>query len=381
MTCVDGLYVGLLSGTSIDAIDAALLHIDDEGVELRESLAAPMPVDVKAELLRLSESETANVDAIGRLDRRLGTCFADAVMRLLDLAHVAPRDVCAIGSHGQTIRHRPPRTGEAGFSWQIGDPHTIAELTGICTVADFRRRDMAAGGQGAPLAPAFHLRAFSSDTVDRAIVNIGGMANITLLHAAGKTAHGFDTGPGNALLDAWHQRHKGSNYDHDGNWARGGRVDQALLERLLRHPYFLSPPPKSTGREEFNLDWLDAQLNQDEIPPRDVQATLAMLTVETISTAIARELPTHGEVFVCGGGAHNGLLMEWLARRLQPRRVRDTTILGVDPDWVEAALFAWLARQTLGSLPGNLPAVTGARHPAVLGSICPASNTSESGRK
>lgn len=377
----DELFIGLLSGTSIDAIDTALLRIGNARAELLDTLAVPMPADLRTELLNICESETAAIDSIAGLDRRLGICLANAVLQLLARTQMPPHAVCAIGSHGQTIRHRPPRAGDAGFSWQIGDPHTIAELTGICTVADFRRRDIAAGGQGAPLAPAFHHWAFSSTARDRIVLNIGGMANISVLRAASSTVFGFDTGPGNALLDAWYRRHHGGNYDHDGAWARSGRVCPELLERLLAHAYFAAPPPKSTGREEFNLCWLDSRLLAIEVVPQDVQATLTELTASTIAEAIERQLPTDGEVFVCGGGIHNGLLMERLARRLQPRPLRSTTALGIAPDWVEAALFAWLARQTLHSLPGNLPSVTGALHPVVLGSIHPGGRTSRSDRE
>lgn len=371
MAGIDGLFVGLLSGTSIDAIDAALFSITDAGARLEGALALPVPPDLKTELLQLTECHVAPIDAIGALDRRLGACLADAVLQLLAHTRTPREAVRAIGSHGQTIRHRPPRTGQPGFSWQIGDPHTIAETTGICTVADFRRRDVAAGGQGAPLAPGFHRWAFASTACDRVVLNIGGMANISVLPATGGEVHGFDTGPGNALLDAWHRRHRGADYDHDGAWARGGRVDGELLARLLGHPYFAAPAPKSTGREEFNLAWLESLLHGTATSPQDVQATLAALTVATITDAIEPEIPTSGEVFVCGGGAHNGLLMERLAARLRPRPVRSTATLGIDPDWVEAALFAWLARQTLDSLPGNLPSVTGAKHAVTLGSIHP----------
>ena len=378
MAGIGGLFVGLLSGTSVDAIDAALLRIASDGTRLLGTLAVPIPADIKAELLHLSECDAAPIDRIGVLDRRFGVCLAEAVQQLLLHTNTPPQAVRAIGSHGQTIRHRPPRTDEPGFSWQIGDPHTIAEMTGICTVADFRRRDIAAGGQGAPLAPAFHQWAFSSIASDRIILNIGGMANISVLPAECGAVHGFDTGPGNALLDAWIRRHRDAEYDHDGAWARGGRVDHVLLARLRAHPYFTAPPPKSTGREEFNLAWIDSLQHAMDVAPQDVQATLTALTVTTICEAIEREIPNTGEVFVCGGGVHNSLLMERLAERLHPRPVRSTEALGIDPDWVEAALFAWLACQTLNSLPGNLPMVTGARHTVTLGSIHPGACTAGS---
>lgn len=378
---VEGLFVGLLSGTSVDAIDAALFRITDTHIRTEGTLAVPMPTDLRASLLELSECASASPDAIGLLDRRLGFCLADAVLQLLANTGTPPRAVRAIGSHGQTIRHRPPRDGQPGFSWQIGDPHTIAEMTGICTIADFRRRDIAAGGQGAPLAPAFHQWAFSEPSRDRVVLNIGGMANISVLPANGEAPYGFDTGPGNALLDAWHQRHRGSAFDRDGAWARDGRVDATLLESLLAHPYFAALPPKSTGREEFNLAWIDALPRIRALDPQDVQATLAALTVHSIVTAVDRAIPDGGEVLVCGGGAHNGWLMQELRTRLSPRAVRDTGDLGIGPDWVEAALFAWLAWRTLNGLSGNLPTVTGARHPVPLGCIHPGSEPASSHRE
>jgi anhydro-N-acetylmuramic acid kinase len=374
MSLVDGYFVGLLSGTSIDAIDAALLHIGSESLRLVHAEAVPIAPSLRSELLQLTECETVSPDAIGLLDRRLGTHLAEAVLHVLAASGTHPEAVRAIGSHGQTIRHRPARPGaaDAGFTWQIGDPNTIAELTGICTVADFRRRDVAAGGQGAPLVPAFHAWAFRSDEHDRVILNIGGMANISVLRASpGSTVTGFDTGPGNALLDAWTRRHQGVTYDRDGGWARSGRVDSGLLARLRAHSFFGLPAPKSTGREEFNLAWLDRQLVGLHTSAPDVQATLLEFTATTIADAIVATLAPAGEVFVCGGGAHNGCLMERLGQLLAPRRTSSTAALGLDPDWVEAALFGWLARQTLSNLAGNLPSVTGASHPVVLGAIHP----------
>lgn len=381
MAVIDGLFVGLLSGTSVDAIDAALFHVTSTGIRVEGTLAVPMPAGLRASLLHLAECADAPLDEVGLLDRRLGISFADAALQLLARTGTPPHAVRAIGSHGQTIRHRPPRDGDPGFSWQIGDPHTIAEKTGICTVADFRRRDIAAGGQGAPLAPGFHQWAFSSPSRDRVVLNIGGMANISVLPAAGGAVHGFDTGPGNALLDAWHQRHRREAFDRDGAWARLGQVDTPLLEQLLAHPYFSAPAPKSTGREEFNLAWIDSFAATAALRPQDVQATLAALTVDSIASAISRAIPTGGEVLVCGGGVHNDWLMQQLRTRLSPRAVRDTGDLGIDPDWVEAALFAWLAYRTLNGLPGNLPDVTGAHHRVPLGCIHPGSGAVPSHRE
>lgn len=377
MAPADGLFVGLLSGTSVDAIDAALFRIEGNSIRMLRALAVPIDADLRSELLYLTECETVAPERIGMADRRFGACLADAVLQLLAAAGEQPDTIRAVGSHGQTIRHRPARTGASmpGFSWQIGDPSTIAEQTGICTVADFRRRDVAAGGQGAPLVPAFHLWAFGSETRERVILNIGGMANISVLRpAAALPVRGFDTGPGNALMDGWNRRHGRGEYDRDGKWARSGRVNAPLLARLLAHPYFCLPAPKSTGREEFNLTWLDAQLGGLRIADGDVQATLLEFTATTIADAIGDNLPETGEVFVCGGGVHNASLMARLRELLEPRTVHSTAALGIEPDWVEAGLFAWLARQTLSHLPGNLPSVTGAVHPVVLGAIHPGRN-------
>jgi anhydro-N-acetylmuramic acid kinase len=374
MSLIDGLFVGLLSGTSIDAIDAALFRIEGHSIRMLSALAAPIEASIKSELLYLTECEAVSPERIGIVDRRFGACLADAALRLLTSAGEPPEAIRAIGSHGQTIRHRPARAGTItpGFTWQVGDPNTIAETTGICTVADFRRRDVAAGGQGAPLVPAFHHWAFGSDTRERVILNIGGMANISVLRpSAAGSVQGFDTGPGNALLDGWNRRHGRGDYDRDGDWARSGSVDSLLLARLLEHPYFSLAPPKSTGREEFNLAWLDGLLNGLDVADREVQATLLIFTATTIADAILDTLPESGEVFVCGGGINNACLMEQLRKRLEPRRVESTAALGIEPDWVEAGLFAWLARQTLSGLPGNLPSVTGACHPVALGAIHP----------
>jgi len=374
MPLVDGYFVGLLSGTSVDAIDAALLQIEGHSIRLLHAEAAAIDPTLRAQILHLSECESVSPDSVGRIDRRLGECLAHAVLDLLRASATPPETIRAIGSHGQTIRHRPARrgSGDCGFTWQIGDPNTIAELTGICTVADFRRRDVAAGGQGAPLVPAFHAWAFGSDSRDRIVLNIGGMANISVLSATARgTARGFDTGPGNALLDAWIDRNRGAPYDRGGQWARTGAPNRELLARLLAHEYFALPAPKSTGREEFNLAWLESQFSGIALTPEDVQATLLELTASSIATAITAEVPESAEVFVCGGGAHNAYLMERLRQQLWPRSVEDTSRLGIAPDWVEAALFGWLARQRLSNLPGNLPAVTGALQPAVLGAIYP----------
>jgi anhydro-N-acetylmuramic acid kinase len=278
--------------------------------------------------------------------------------------------VCAVGCHGQTLRHRPAD----GYSLQIGNAALLAELTGITVIADFRSRDIAAGGQGAPLVPAFHAQVLGHPAIHRVIANIGGIANITDLPVNGMVVRGWDTGPGNMLLDAWVKRHNGAHYDSDGEWAASGIVHSGLLAALADHAYLKQPPPKSAGREQFNLDWLDATLNNlgQPIAPADVQATLLELTALSLCDAVNRECAGRQELYVCGGGAHNGLLMQRISAHLPDIRVATTSALGIDPDWVEALAFAWLARQTLHHAPGNLPSVTGARGKRILGAIYPA---------
>lgn len=368
-----------MSGTSADGIDAALVTIHDTPprIELVAARGSRIPPGLRQRILAASQPGNDGLDIIGPLDVELGRLFAQAAIALLEGCGFPADQVDAIGSHGQTVRHRVD-DGNIPFTVQVGDPSTIAEITGITTVADFRRRDLAAGGQGAPLVPAFHAAIFGSPEHDRVVANIGGMANVTLLPAGGRApVRGFDTGPGNVLLDAWHERHRGGNFDDNGNWARSGQVDAALLAQLLAEPFLARVPPKSTGRELFNLDWLDAQLaTLAAVPsPADVQATLTEFTARSIADAVTRWGFAGGELFICGGGAHNGFLRERMASLLPGLRIDSTAALGVDPDWVEAMAFAWLAYRTLAGLPGNLPAVTGARHPVVLGGIYPGTMT------
>ncbi len=370
----DGLLVGLMSGTSVDGIDCALLEASEDGVKLVHTLSHPIPDPVRQGIARISHSGEDEIEQLGILDRQLGQLFAQAASNLLHDARVASTDVCAIGSHGQTVRHRPPSGGHASsesFTLQIGDPNTIAEITGITTVADFRRRDMAAGGEGAPLAPAFHASAFSAPNIDRAIVNIGGIANISLLHGETLVA-GFDCGPGNTLMDHWIMRHRSQPFDHNGDWAASGTPHRALLEKLLQHPYLRLKGPRSTGKEAFNLGWLDAMLDKLPDPgPQSVQATLAEYTALTIAQAISDSELAVSEVYICGGGAHNDYLLERLENAMPGTRIANTGELGIDADWVEAATFAWLAGRTLEGLTGNAPAVTGAKAERVLGAIYP----------
>lgn len=367
------LFVGLMSGTSVDAIDSAIISIEGTRTTLLHHREHPIPGDIREQIVAISHSGEDEIERMGRLDRALGRLFAQATLELLGKAGLASEGIRAIGSHGQTIRHRPPSGGDKlnSFTLQIGDPNTIAEMTGITTIADFRRRDIAAGGEGAPLAPAFHASAFSKEGCSRAIVNIGGIANTSLLRGQELVA-GFDTGPGNTLLDQWILRHLGKRYDRDGAWSAQGTVAPPLLKALLDHPYLALRGPRSTGKEEFNLVWIDDVLTQYQgLAPQDVQATLAQFTAQTITTAIEDSGIEAREVYVCGGGAHNKDLMNRLSQLLGDTHLDSTSALGISPDWVEAATFAWLAQRTLAGLNGNAKAVTGAQGPRVLGGIYP----------
>lgn len=365
------LFVGLMSGTSMDAVDAALVDLSGSLPALVACTSIPVPDTLRRELQELNHGGGANeLERLARADVHVGRLFADTTKALLTTAGIPASTIRAIGSHGQTVRHCP--SGSTPFTLQIGDPNLIAERTGITTVADFRRRDIAAGGQGAPLVPAFHSALFRSAAENRVAVNIGGMANITVLPANPlPPIIGFDTGPGNVLMDAWAARHLGRPLDDSGQWAGSGAVDPALLYRMLADPYFSQPPPKSTGREHFNLSWLEYALGQDAIPPQNVQTTICELTAVSISKAVESIVPRPQRVLICGGGVHNRTLMQRLEALLSGIEVESTARHGLDPDWVEAVAFAWLAKQTLEGKPGNLPAVTGARHPVILGGVWP----------
>lgn len=363
-------YIGLMSGTSMDAIDAALIDLSDQVPILCNHHSIPIPTELRTRLIAIAQGENTTVAHIGELDVRMGHLFADAALALLQQSKIAAKTVRAIGSHGQTIYHRP--AGPFPTSMQIGDPNIIAERAGITTVADFRRRDMAAGGQGAPLVPAFHARVFHNHSEDRVVVNIGGIANISILpHDTRPLVTGFDTGPGNVLMDSWAALHLHTAMDMGGRWASTGKVHEPLLKSLLRDPYFAEVPPKSTGREYFHRPWLEQALMTlgISVSPPDIQSTLCEFSAITIAEAIEQYAPATNQVLVCGGGVHNDTLMQRLQTRLANRSLASTAAYGVDPDWVEAMAFAWLAKQTLAGLAGNLPTVTGARHAAVLGGI------------
>lgn len=363
------LFIGLMSGTSMDGIDAALVDFAGDGPVIVSSHCRKYPPDLRQQLedaLQLPDPRAAD---LSELDRLIGNNFAAASNTLLESAELSPDQVIAIGSHGQTIRHAP--NAPEPYSLQLGDAGVISTLTGIDTVADFRSADIAAGGQGAPLVPAFHAAVLADNSEDRVVVNIGGIANITILPALRANAiSGLDTGPGNTLMDTWIRRHQGLSLDTDGVWASSGSPDARLLAAMLQDAYFRASPPKSTGREYFNQAWLSSYLQGTDIEAVDVQATLCELTAVTIADAIELHAPTTRRALVCGGGAHNDFVMQRLAINLPKMTVESTQTVGIDPDWVEAAAFAWLAKQHLAGKPGNVPAVTGAREAVVLGELC-----------
>ncbi|AVS63331.1 anhydro-N-acetylmuramic acid kinase [Paracidovorax avenae] len=366
-------YIGLMSGTSLDGVDGALVEFE-EGMPLRVAgfASAPLPDALKAELLALNASGADELHRAALAANALAGIYAEVVQGLLQAARLGPADMQAIGAHGQTVRHRPGLFDGTGYTLQLNSPALLAERTGIAVVADFRSRDVAAGGQGAPLVPAFHQAVFGRPGTTVCVLNIGGIANLSVLGAQGGVL-GFDCGPGNALMDHWCGLHTGQPYDAGGAWAAQGRVQPALLERLLSEPYLHQPPPKSTGRDLFNAAWLQSHLQElPPLPPPDVQATLTELTARTCAMA----MESHGRggrlLAVCGGGARNGLLMRRLAALLPGIEVQTTDAFGLPPQQVEAAAFAWLAHRALHRLPGNLPQVTGAAGPRVLGALYPA---------
>ena len=360
------LFIGLMSGTSLDGVDAALVEFVSERPTLIDTAYLPFPGSLKVELHALQTPGPNELDRAARSGNALSRLYAEAVLALLERTGTAPAAIRACGCHGQTVRHRP----DAGYTLQIGNPALLAELTGISVVADFRGRDIAAGGQGAPLVPAFHAAVFGSDAKHRVIINIGGIANLTDLPAQGAVT-GFDTGPGNVLLDMWSWRHLGKDHDDAGAWAGSGTALAGPLAAMLAEPYFALHPPKSCGRHLFNAVWLE-KFSLQQAQPRDVQATLAELSARSIANAVEQHCPHAEEIYVCGGGAHNLHLLDRLRRILPQCRTATTAALGMGPDWVEAIAFAWLAKRTLDGRCGNLPRVTGARGARVLGAVYPA---------
>ncbi|MEH6436331.1 anhydro-N-acetylmuramic acid kinase [Massilia sp. DD77] len=365
MTHTPTLYIGLMSGTSLDGVDGVLADFTNGAIRTLAAAFAPFPPELRAELMALQAASPNELEREALAANGLALAYAECVRALLPSA-AGP--VAAVAVHGQTIRHRP----ELGFTRQTNNPSLLAELTGIDVIADFRSRDIAAGGQGAPLVPAFHEAAFGKPGTPRVVVNIGGIGNISVLHGDGRVT-GFDTGPGNVLIDLWIARHKGQPYDEDGAWGASGTVDATLLEILLDEPYFRQPAPKSTGRDLFHAQWLDARLAQcPGVAPADVQATLTRLTALTIARAIQGEGVKPDAVYVCGGGAYNATLLRDIGAALDGVKVESTAALGVAPNRVEALAFAWLGWRFATRQPGNLPAVTGARGPRILGALYPA---------
>lgn len=355
-----------MSGTSLDGIDVVVLRSADGAYKVETTGFRGYDPTIKQACLALcapGEDEIAGANLLGIA---LADAYADVILDTLREANIDKSRVRAIGCHGQTVRHMP----QHGYSVQIVNGARLAERCGLDVICDFRSRDMSAGGQGAPLVPAFHAAVFANPTLHRAVVNIGGIANITSLPPS-QSVSGFDCGPGNVLLDFWAHKHLGKSHDENGAWGASGRVLNDLLAKLLSDPYFKLPPPKSTGREYFNAQWLMPHLAGTELP-QDVQATLTQFTAETIARAIEEHASGTKEIYVCGGGAHNGRLMRALDARLSPMGVRDTSAVGLDPDWVEAAAFAWLAERWVAHAPGNLPSVTGAQGPRILGCCYPA---------
>lgn len=361
------LYIGVMSGTSLDGLDIALVE-QGEQLQLLATHYLPMPDDLRQALLSLCSSGPDEIARAALAENRWATLAGEGIAQLLARQGLRPEDIRAIGSHGQTIRHEPAR----GFTVQIGNPALLAEVTGIRVVADFRRRDVAAGGQGAPLVPAFHETLFSHIGQRLAILNVGGFSNLSLI-AQGTPVHGFDCGPGNVLLDAWVERKRGQAYDADGAWAATGKVQPALLGTLLADPFFAGSGPKSTGREVFNLPWLDSHLaTLPAYRDEDVQATLLELSARSIIDSLNNAQPGTQALLVCGGGARNGALMARLAQLLPQAKVASTAAYGIDPDWVEAMAFAWLAHCCLEGVAANRPSVTAARGLRILGAIYPA---------
>lgn len=361
-------YIGLMSGTSADGMDAVIVDFSEDNPRLVAAHAGHYSENTRQRLRSAALAESLTPDDIMQLDRLIADYSVAAISQVLQQAGLSASDIQAVGSHGHTLRHR---SGQEGYSWQIGDPSWIAEHSGICCVADFRRRDIAAGGEGAPLLPAFHQAVLGYSEQPRMVLNLGGIGNLTVLESqtSGQPTLGFDTGPGNALMDDYCQTHLNQSCDHNGDLARQGRVDKHQINTWLQDSYFQQPAPKSTGREHFNLTRFQPSAPQSH---PDALATLAEFTISSVVTAIQQHGHATGELLVCGGGAHNAYLMQRLQHRLAQHSVSTTTDYGIDPNWMEAMGFAWLAQRTLKGLTGNLPAVTGAREERILGGIYPA---------
>ena len=362
-------YIGLMSGTSMDGIDAVLVDFsDDTKPNLVTCYSHDWPDDVHQQLLTARNLADEQLNTLSQLDIRLGEIFADAALKLLKIAKVSAKDIIAIGNHGQTIRHRPDIAKP--FSLQIGDAVTLAQITGIRVVDDFRSADIKAGGQGAPLAPAFHEAMLRTETENRAVLNLGGIANLTVLPSdKTKPVTGFDTGPASTLMDAWISSKRGDDFDNKGEFARSGEINQPLLTELLTDSYLKIPPPKSTGFEHYNLEWLNKYLNDTNLSDADVQATLCEFTARSITDAVTKYAPDITRLLACGGGVHNSYLMERIQQALPKHKVESTEIYGIHPDWMEAIAFAWLARCNLNNQVINLTSITGASKNVIAGTV------------
>ncbi|MEM7304480.1 MAG: anhydro-N-acetylmuramic acid kinase [Pseudomonadota bacterium] len=361
-------YIGLISGTSVDGIDAIAIQFGPENQPKQiASLSYPIEDSLREQIFSV-QSRPVHLEEFGQLDTRLGMAFANAALELIEVNNLDRNDIAAIGSHGQTVKHDPG--GTYPYTIQLGNPSVISENTSITTVADFRRRDIAAGGQGAPLVLAFH-QAWLSQSKNTAVLNMGGIANITVLaENQAEPILGFDTGPANTLLDSFIEKHLNQPFDEQGQWAKEGTSHTALLKSLLKHPYFRKQPPKSADISQFNLKWLDNFIKMfPDISDQDVMTTLVDLTITSITDALNHWSPDVTHVVACGGGCKNTFLMEELSKRLSPVSLNTSDDFGLGVDWVEAAAFAWLAKQTLDKKPGNSPGSTGASHPCVLGGI------------
>ena len=366
------LYIGLMSGTSLDGVDGVLIDFASGPLNVLAHQHAPFDPPLRSQLLALNQSGPDELHRSALAANALSRLYAQVVQSLLIDSQLQAEQIRAIGAHGQTVRHQPGLHDGIGYSLQIQNPSLLAELSGIAVVADWRSRDVAAGGQGAPLVPAFHQAVFGQAGQDLAVLNVGGIANLSVLSAQGD-ALGFDCGPGNVLMDLWCQRHTGQAYDDAGRWAASGHVQADLLTRWMQEPFFHKLPPKSTGRDLFHAEWLDSHLAAGPaLASQDVQASLCALTAESIALAVSKHAPRSSRLMVCGGGAYNQCLMGMLQARLPQMAVVSTAESGLSPSQVEAAAFAWLARQTCLGLPGNLPKATGAKGARVLGGIYPA---------
>ncbi|MCE2594976.1 anhydro-N-acetylmuramic acid kinase [Motilimonas cestriensis] len=357
-------YIGLMSGTSLDGLDVSIVDFNDLGVNSLYGKTFPLPPWMKEEVLAICQGQSLTLAQLGELDRKIGLFHGSCVNQALEETGLSPNNIKAIGNHGQTVHHQPE--SEHPFTMQVGDANLIAATTGIVTVADFRRMDMAYGGQGAPLVPAFHQAMFSHPEQGQIVLNIGGIANITVL-SPGRPTLGYDTGPGNMLLNAWVSTQLNQEYDSGGAWAASGQLIPELLDAFLAEPYFSVAPPKSTGRELFNLAWLKSHL-KPEYKNEDIQHTLSMLTARSIADQIKR-FEGVKELLICGGGVHNRQLINTLRCLLPDHTIRSTQAVNIDPDFVEAIAFAWLAKQRIEGRAGSLPIVTGAQKEACLGAI------------